>query len=291
MLKVAIPNKGALSEDTVRIILDAGYHCRRRSRELVVSDADHEVKFIFLRPRDIAVYIRNGILDMGITGRDLMLDSGANLSELLPLGFGHSRFCYAAQAESDFDYAPSDDALSPERLYSRRIATSYPRLLKQDLDRRGVRANIIPLDGAVEIAIGLGVADLIADVVQSGRTLREMGLVVIGDPILHSEAVLVARTPDVVEEEAAYLFVERIRGIVVAREYVMIEYDIPKSMLTNACNITPGIESPTVSPLSKKGWVAVKSMSRRKDANLIMDRLVKIGAKGIIVTDIRTCRL
>ncbi|MDL2269888.1 ATP phosphoribosyltransferase [Desulfosarcina sp. OttesenSCG-928-A07] len=282
MLKIALPNKGSLSEEAARLILEAGYHCRRRSRELMMSDTEHGVEFIFLRPRDIAVYIHKGILDMGVTGRDLVLDSGADLEELLPLGFGRSRFCYAV---------PEGSPLVPDHLENKRIATAYPRLVQMDLDRRGLRAEIIQLDGAVEISIRLGVADAIADVVQSGLTLKAAGLTVVGDPIVQSEAVLVAHDPKVAQKEAAYLFIERIRGIVVAREYVMIEYDIPESMLTEACRITPGIESPTVSPLSKKGWVAVKSMSRRRDVNPIMDDLVKIGARGIIVTDIRTCRL
>ena len=235
-----------------------------------------------MRPRDIAVYVNSGILDMGVTGRDLALDSGAKIVELLPLGFGKSDFCYAVPAESN---------LAPDQFGGLRIATSYPRLVAQDLDRRGVESEIVRLDGAVEISIRLGVADVIADVVQTGRTLNAAGLQVVGSPLLESEAILVARSRDVEQMAAVETFLDRIRGIVVAREYIMIEYDIPEAMLEMACVITPGIESPTVSPLSKRGWVAVKSMSRKKDVNPIMDSLGKIGAKGIIVTDIRTCRI
>ncbi|GAB6908325.1 ATP phosphoribosyltransferase [Desulfosarcina cetonica] len=282
MLKIALPNKGSLSEDAVQLIREAGYNCRRYSRELIVFDARNQVEFVFLRPRDIAIYVSKGILDMGVTGRDLTLDSGAEVVELLSLGFGRSTFCYAVPAETD---------LTPDQLNGRRVATSYPRLVTADLHRHGIQAEMVHLDGAVEISIRLGVADAIADVVQTGRTLQAAGLKVVGEPILQSEAVLVARRQDIEKEEPVHQFIERIRGIVVAREYVMVEYDIPETMLEMACVITPGIESPTVSPLSKKGWVAVKSMSPKNDVNQMMDRLTKIGAKGIIVTDIRTCRI
>ncbi|BBO85391.1 ATP phosphoribosyltransferase [Desulfosarcina ovata subsp. sediminis] len=282
MLKIALPNKGSLSEDAVQLIREAGYNCRRYSRELIVCDSRNQVEFVFLRPRDIAIYVSKGILDLGVTGRDLTQDSGADVEELLPLGFGRSDFCYAV---------PADTGLTPDQLAGRRIATSYPQLVSEDLQRRGFQAEIIRLDGAVEISVRLGVADAIADVVQTGRTLHAAGLKVVGPPLLQSEAILVARSQAITANEAVYLFIERIRGIVVAREYVMVEYDIPEAMLEMACVITPGIESPTVSPLSKKGWVAVKSMSRQQDVNPIMDRLTKLGAKGIIVTDIRTCRI
>ncbi len=282
MLKIAIPNKGSLSEDAVRLIREAGYNCRRYSRELIVLDNAHDVEFVFLRPRDIAIYVSKGILDMGVTGRDLAVDSGADVVELLPLGFGRSDFRYAVPVETD---------MAPDQFAGKRIATSYPRLVTDDLERRGVPAEIIRLDGAVEISIRLGVADAIADVVQTGRTLQAAGLKVVGPPLMHSEAVLVARTRDIESRAAVHTFMDRLRGIVVAREYVMVEYDIPESMLEMACVITPGIESPTVSPLSKPDWVAVKSMSKQRDVNQIMDSLTKIGAKGIIVTEIRTCRI
>ncbi|MFO7714183.1 ATP phosphoribosyltransferase [Desulfosarcina sp.] len=282
MLKIALPNKGSLSEEAVQLIREAGYNCRRYSRELIVLDNANQVEFVFLRPRDIAIYVSTGILEMGVTGRDLALDSGADVVELLPLGFGRSDFHYAVPADTDLD---------PDQFSGKRIATSYPRLVGADLKQRGVKATVIRLDGAVEISIRLGVADAIADVVQTGRTLQAAGLKVVGPPLLHSEAVLVACPRNLERQDTVLTFLDRIRGIVVAREYVMVEYDIPETMLEMACVITPGIEAPTVSPLSKKGWVAVKSMSKKRDVNPIMDSLSKIGAKGIIVTDIRTCRI
>ncbi|HMB93113.1 MAG TPA: ATP phosphoribosyltransferase [Rhodothermales bacterium] len=282
MLQIALPNKGALSEDAVDLVRAAGYRCRRSGRELLVRDAENGVEFLFLRPRDIAIYVSNGVLDLGITGRDLLADSDTAVEELLPLRFGKAAFYYAV---------PKDSSLTPEGMAGHRIATSYPNLVAQDLAQRGLDAQIVQLDGAVEISIQLGVADAIADVVQTGRTLDEAGLMTVGNPILRTEAILVARDPEVVQHNGVRLFVERLRGIIVAREYVMVEYDVPQPSLDAAVAITPGIESPTVAPLSKEGWLAVKAMARQKDINRIMDALTEIGAKGILITDIRTCRI
>ncbi len=282
MLQLAIPNKGALSEESVALLQEAGYRCTRYGRELVVTDRCNEIDFIYLRPRDIALYVGNGILDLGITGRDLVLDSGAAVAEILPLEFGRSRFCFAAPKEQD---------LAEKDLNGLRIATSYPELLKKNLDAKNLKAEIVKLDGAVEISIRLGVADAIADVVESGSTLREAGLEIIGEPMLHSEAVLIGRSAALAEAPAIARLVGRLRGILVASSYAMVEYDIPRVKLEAACRITPGIEAPTVSPLAHPDWVAVKAMVIRKESNAIMDELHELGGRGIVVTDIRSCRL
>jgi ATP phosphoribosyltransferase len=283
MLQIALPNKGALSDDAVDLADEAGYHCRRRGRELSVRDTEHGVEFIFLRPRDIATYVSKGIIDLGVTGLDLTYDSGADVEHVMDLGFGNARFCYAVPKSSD---------LTPDEFTSdTRIATSYDDLVRQDLAERGIDADVVPLDGAVEISIQLGVADAIADVVQTGRTIDEAGLKTTGDPILRSQAILVAQNSETAEKEKAQRFAERIKGILVAREYVVVEYDLPEDKLDAAREITPGIESPTVSPLNKDGWVAVKAMARRSRGNEIMDDLHALGARGIIITTIRTCRI
>ncbi|MFB6271621.1 MAG: ATP phosphoribosyltransferase [Salinibacter sp.] len=283
MLQIALPNKGALADGAVDLADEAGYHCRRRGRELSVRDPDHGVEFVFLRPRDIATYVSNGIIDLGVTGLDLTYDSGADVAHVLDLGFGKARFCYAAPKSSDVTPDDFTDAT--------RIATSYDTLVRRDLDERGVDAHVISLDGAVEISIQLGVADVIADVVQTGRTIDEAGLKTIGDPILCSQAVLVAQNGTTAANEAAQLFAKRVKGIIAAREHVVVEYDLPEKRLPEAREITPGIESPTVSPLSKDGWVAVKAMIGRASVNEVMDRLKELDARGIIITDIRTCRI
>ena len=282
MLKIAIPNKGALAEGAVALINAAGYKCKPSGRELAIRDVANNVEFFLIRPRDIAIYVSNGVLDMGITGRDLTTDGQANVDELLPLGFGGSRFFYAL---------PKEKNITPDQFGGFRIATSYPTIVKQDMAKRGLETSVVELDGAVEISIRLGVADAIADVVESGRTLEEAGLKTVGEPILVSEAILVARKGNTKLPPEAAAFISRIRGILLAREYAMVEYDIPETVLEKACAITPGVESPTISPLSEKGWVAVKSMIKNKEINRIIDDLSAIGAKGIIVMDIRTCRI
>lgn len=281
MEKIALPNKGSLSEGAVQILSDAGYKCRRHSRELIVRDAEHEVEFVFLRPRDIAVYVGSGLIHAGITGRDLALDSGAPVEECLGLQMGRSRFCYAV---------PTGSGLTADTLAGKRIATSYPRLVEEDLRRRGMEAEVVRLDGAVEISIRLGVADAIADVVESGRTLVEADLEITGEPILNSEAVVIRREGEEVKGGLARLL-RRLEGILVARTYVLLEYVAPKAGLEKACAITPGVKSPTLSPVSEPDWMAVAAMVRTKGLNSIIDQLGELGAKGIIAHDIRTCRL
>ncbi|MEA2011655.1 MAG: ATP phosphoribosyltransferase [Verrucomicrobiota bacterium] len=282
MLKIAIPNKGSLSKDAVELLLAAGYKCKRYGRELALYDNENDIEFIFLRPRDIAVYVGNGTLDLGITGHDLLVDSEMEVVELMKLNFGKSKFHYAV---------PNESSLLPANFSGQKIATSYPNVVKKDLAKRGINAKIIRLDGAVEISIRLGVADVIADVVESGRTLKEAGLKIVGDTVLFSEAVLIARDKEITQKNEIEILTERLRGILVARTHAMIEYDIPENCLKAACNLTPGIESPTVSKLAKKDWLAVKSMVESNSANKIMDQLKKLGAKGIFISEIKSCRM
>ncbi|WP_067807774.1 ATP phosphoribosyltransferase [Nocardia beijingensis] len=281
MLRVAVPNKGALSESAVSILSEAGYRKRTDSRDLTVLDPANQVEFFFLRPKDIAIYVGSGELDLGITGRDLALDSGAPVQERLALGFGRSTFRYAAPAGREWKV---DD------LNDKRIATSYPNLVLDDLRRRGIEAEVIRLDGAVEISIQLGVADAIADVVGSGRTLRQHNLVAFGESLCDSEGVLVERADADRSDRARNQLVARIQGVVFAQQYVMLDYDCPKDLLDEAFVITPGLESPTVAPLADTGWVAVRALVPRKQSNELMDKLADLGAKAILATDIRSCR-
>ncbi|MFN0282267.1 MAG: ATP phosphoribosyltransferase [Kineosporiaceae bacterium] len=281
MLRVAVPNKGSLSEEASEMLREAGYRQRRESRELVLVDAANDVEFFFLRPRDIALYVGAGTLDVGVTGRDLLLDSGADAEEVVSLGFGGSTFRFAARAGT---------AATLADLEGRRIATSYAGLVERHLGEHGVRADVVRLDGAVETAVRLGVADVIADVVETGTTLRAAGLELFGEPILRSEAVLVRRagaTPD----DAVDVLVRRLQGVLVARQYVLMDYDVRVELVEKACAITPGLESPTVSPLHDQGWVAVRAMVRRDRTNQVMDDLYALGARAILVTGIHACRL
>ncbi len=282
MLRIAVPNKGSLSEPAVEMLREAGYRQRRDGRELVLPDPDNDVEFFFLRPRDIAVYVGAGTVDVGITGRDLMLDSESAAVEHLPLGFARSTFRFASTA------GELDDV---QQVAGKRIATSYPVLVAAFLRERGVEpAGVVRLDGAVESAIQLGVADVFADVVETGTTLRAAGLEVFGEPILRSEAVLVRRS-DVDAPAGLDVLTRRLQGVLTAREYVLMDYDVPLSLVDAAVAITPGLESPTVSPLHNREWAAVRAMVRRDQTNRVMDALYEVGARAILVTSIHACRL
>lgn len=282
MLTVAVPNKGSLAESAADLLSEAGYRQRRDSKDLATIDADNDVEFFYLRPRDIAIYVGEGTLDVGITGRDLLLDSGAHAEEALQLGFGASTFRFAA---------PVGTISSVEGLAGQRIATSYPGLVEAWLAARDIEATVVRLDGAVETSVRLGVADAIADVVQTGTTLRQAGLEVFGEPILSSEAVLITRQSNPPSGNGFEVLKRRLESVLVARSYVMMDYDITADSVDAAVEITPGIESPTISPLRKEGWVAVRSMVPRADAQSIMDKLYDLGARGILVTDILACRV
>ena len=280
LLRIAVPNKGSLSLSASEILREAGYRQREDSKQLTLTDTENGVEFFYLRPRDIALYVGEGTLDVGITGRDLLFDSGAKADEVMGLGFGRSRFRFAGPRGLYSDLS---------QLAGLRIATSYVGVVRAFLEERGIEATVTRLDGAVETSIQLGVADVIADVVETGSTLRQAGLEVFGDTILESEAVLVTRGGGV--PNGFEVFRRRIEGVLVARSYVMMDYDIKSEHVAAAVALTPGIESPTVSPLHREGWVAVRAMVPRDGAQRLMDELFEIGARGILLTDIHACRL
>jgi ATP phosphoribosyltransferase len=280
VLRVAVPNKGALSEQAAEMLSEAGYRRRSDSRDLTVLDNANQVEFFFLRPKDIAIYVGSGQLDVGITGRDLAAESGAEVTERIALGFGASTFRYAAPAGRT--WAPSD-------LAGLRVATAFPRLVRNDLAARGIEATVIRLDGAVEISIQLGVADAIADVVGTGRTLRQHDLVPFGEVLCDSEAIVIERTGSGTDGARDQL-AARIQGVVFAQQYLMLDYDCPRALLDAAVQVTPGLESPTIAPMVDESWLAVRAMVGRKDLNRVMDDLSALGAKAILASDIRTCR-
>lgn len=277
-LRVAVPNKGTLSETAVEMLVEAGYTGRRDPRALTVPDPKNGVEFFYLRPRDIATYVGSGALDVGITGRDLLVDSDTEALEVQPLGFGHSTFRFAGPSE----------IREVSDLNGKRVATSYPGLVGDFLARAGVSSDIVALDGAVESAVRLGVADAVADVVSTGATLRAQGLEIFGPVILESEAVLISANPDV---EGIETLRRRLHGVWVAQQYVLMDYDLPVALLEKASSITPGLESPTVSPLRDPEWVAVRAMVPREDSNSVMDQLYALGARAILVSAIHAARI
>jgi len=283
MLRIAVPNKGALSESAAEILSEAGYRRRSDPKDLTVIDRANGVEFFFLRPKDIAIYVGSGELDFGITGRDLAAESGAPVRERLALGFGSSSFRYAA---------PADRSWTVADLSGKRIATAYPNLVRKDLAAKGIDAEVIRLDGAVEISVQLGVADAIADVVGSGRTLSLHGLAAFGESLCDSEAVLIERdgAGDDQTRAARDQLAARVQGVFFGQQYLMLDYDCPRAVLEAATAITPGLESPTIAPLADPDWVAVRALVPRRDINAIMDQIAAIGAKAILASDVRFCR-
>jgi ATP phosphoribosyltransferase len=286
VLRVAVPNKGVLSEPAAEMLAESGYRQRRSSKDLAVYDPESDTEFFYLRPRDIAVYVASGTLDVGITGRDMLLETapadGPAAVEVMPLGFGRSSFRFAAPIESDIT--------DVEHLSGKRIATAYPVLLQRYLADSGIKASVVKLDGAVETACRLGVADAVCDVVETGTTLRAAGLEIIGEPVLTSEAILVRRE-GAEEIPAVAQLRRRLRGVMVARQYVLLDYDCPNELLEKATAVTPGLEGPTVSPLQTPGWSAVRAMVRQTDTNRVMDELWELGARAILVTSIHASRI
>jgi ATP phosphoribosyltransferase len=279
MLRIAVPNKGSLSETAVEMLQEAGYTGRRDPRALSALDARNDVEFFYLRPRDIATYVGSGALDVGITGRDLLLDSRSSAREISSLDFGESTFRFAG---------PPGQFRELSDLAGVRVATSYPALVGDFLARKGVQVTIVSLDGAVESAVKLGVADAVADVVSTGSTLRAQGLEIFGPVILESTAVLISAKPDL---PGIATLQRRLHGVLVARQFVLMDYDVPKRFLEAAAAVTPGLESPTISPMQDPDWVAVRAMVPRADTNQVMDELYEIGARAILVSAVHAARI
>jgi ATP phosphoribosyltransferase len=279
VLRIAVPNKGTLSETAVDMLREAGYAVRRDPKELIVSDPRNGVEFFYLRPRDIATYVGSGALDVGITGRDLLLDSHSEAVEIDAFDFGASTFRFAGPVGS---FSKLSD------LAGTRVATSYSGLVGDFLEAEGVAATVVHLDGAVESAVRLGVADAVADVVETGSTLRKQGLEIFGPVILESTAVLIATREDV---DGLETFRRRLQGVMVANRYVLMDYDLPAELLEKASAITPGFESPTVSQTRDSGWVAVRVMVPREEMNHVMDDLYALGARAILVSSITAARI
>ena len=279
MLRVAVPNKGILSDTAIGMLREAGYATRRDPKDLHVIDSANDVEFFYLRPRDIATYVGEGSLDAGLTGLDLLLDSRSAASSVADLKFGDSTFRFASIAGKFSDI---------KQIEGLRVATAYPNLVHDYLAKEGIAIRLVTLDGAVETAIRLGVADVVADVVSTGNTLRQAGLDVFGPVILKSTAQLIAAPG---KESLSETLLRRLRGVVVALEYVIFDYDCPASLVDQAALITPGIESPTISPLRDEDWVAVRALVRSEEINQKMDALYELGARAILVSAIHAARI
>jgi ATP phosphoribosyltransferase len=281
LLRIGVPSKGRLAELSAQLLADAGLAFRRTERSLFARCKDMPVEVTFLRTDDIPVLTAEGAIDLGITGADLVAEGGVELVHRLDLGVGSCRLAMCVA-----DDAPVTD---PRQLAGRRIATSFPRITRQWLAERGVSAHFVELSGSVEVMIALGVADAIVDLVETGSTLAANRLRILAE-IGRYETVLVQNSRPA-DQALVDRIVRRLEGIVIARSWSLLEYNVPRSRLAEAEKITPGFNSPTIMQLEDAEWCAVRAMVRRGEAHAIMERLEAIGASAIIETQIANCRL
>jgi ATP phosphoribosyltransferase len=280
-LRIGIPSKGRLAEAAAELLVEAGLKFRRQERSLFARVRDMPIEVTFLRTDDIPVLCAEGAIDMGITGGDLIDETNVKLTSRLALGLGNWRLAICV---------PEDSQLrEPADLANARIATSFPSVTQKYLDRHKVRAHIVKLSGSVEVMIALGVADAIVDLVETGSTLAANRLSIL-DELGRYEATLV-ENPATRHAQLADRIVRRLEGVVIARSYSLLEYNVPEAKLADAEKITPGFESPTVNKLEEPGWFAVRAMVKRGDVIEIMERLEGLGATAILETTITNCRL
>lgn len=281
MIKLALPSKGRLLEPTIELLSSCGYQVGKRVGSLSCVDDENDIEFYFLRPVDIPVYVSDGTLDAGVTGKDFVAEQGEPMSCLLDLGFGHSKLCAAvAQGRDIPDLRNSTGPM--------RVATAFPTITRAYFGSD--RFKIVELEGSVEVSVKLGIADAIVDVVETGNSMQQAGLKIVGEPVFLSSAAVFCHPGRETLPELVTLL-SRLKGKMVANEYMMVEYDVPEDTLTEACAITPGIQSPTIMTLDMRHWFSVKSVVRKKEANRVMDELARLGCKGIILTRIESARM
>lgn len=280
-LRIGIPSKGRLAEVASEMLNAAGLKYRRQERSLFARVRDLPIEVTFLRTDDIPVLCAEGAIDMGITGGDLIAEAGVQLTNRLSLGMGSWKLAICV---------PDDSTIAkPTDLAGRRIATSFPRVTQSYLDKHKITAHIVELTGSVEVMISLGVADAIVDLVETGSTLAANRLKVF-DEIGRYECVLV-QNPATTKTDLADRVVRMLEGIVIARSYSLLEYNVPEAKLREAEKITPGFESPTISKLEEAGWFAIRAMVKRSEVIDIMEKLEALGASAILETTITNCRL
>jgi ATP phosphoribosyltransferase len=270
-----------LAEIAAELLKQAGLNFRRSDRTLFARVRDMPVDITFLRTDDIPVLCAEGAIDLGITGSDLALEANVQVDERLKLGMGHCRLALCVREDSHVQ--------SPDALQGCRVATSFPHVTRSYLAQFGVEAHLVPLSGSVEIMITLGVADAIVDLVETGSTLVANQLRILSE-IGNYETVLI-QNPKTIQARTADRIVRRLEGVIIARNYSLLEYNIPREKLAQAESITPGFKSPTVNALEDPNWCAVRVMVKRADLIAAMEQLEAIGASAILETQIANCRL
>ncbi|MAT09500.1 MAG: ATP phosphoribosyltransferase [Pirellulales bacterium] len=280
-LRIGLPSKGRLSDLASELLKEAGIKFRRQNRSLFAKVSDLPIEIIFLRTDDIPVLCGEGAIDMGITGSDLVAESQADVETRLSLGVGKCRLAVCVPDTMEIT--------DPSELNGLRIATSFTNVTRTYLEQHSAQAHIVPLTGSVEIMITLGIADAIVDLVETGSTLAANRLK-ISHEIGHYETIIV-QNKEKRHPELADRIVRRLEGVVIARGYSLLEYNIPRERLSKAENITPGFKSPTITSLEDSDWCAVRVMVKTKQVTSVMDQLEELGASAILETPINNCRL
>jgi ATP phosphoribosyltransferase len=280
-IKFALPTKGRLKDPSIELLKKSGYNFRTTGRNLYATCLNEDIVFIFVRADDIPVLVDSGVIDIGITGSDLILERGAEVEEILKLNFGKCRLCVAVRENI------SDKNLS--FLQGKTVVTSFPATTTDYFKKNSVNVKCVEMNGSVEIMIALNLADAIVDLVETGDSLRDNNLKIFSE-IGSYQAVLIS-SKNLKDDPRVLKIKRRIDGILVANQYSMLEYNIKTDLLKKAESIAPGFESPTVSALDEKGWSAVKVMVKKNEIVQVMDRLAELGATAILETEILNCRL
>ena len=280
-LRIGIPSKGRLSDLAIDLLKEAGLNFRRQNRSLFARVRDKPIDIIFLRTDDIPVLCAEGAVDMGITGSDLVMESQVEVATRLELGVGKCRLALCVPEDSGYQ--------SVTDLRETRIATTFPNVTRQYLEQHAVFSHMVRLSGSVEIMISLGVAEAIVDLVETGSTLAANRLRVL-DELGQYQTVLI-QGPRCRNEDLADRVVRRIEGVIIARSYSLLEYNVPRAQLERAEAITPGFNSPTINDLEDPNWCSVRVMVKRSEVIDVMDQLETLGAHAILETPVSNCRL
>jgi ATP phosphoribosyltransferase len=280
-IRIGLPSKGRLSDLAIELLKEAGIRFRRQNRSLFAKVRDLPIDIIFLRTDDIPVLCAEGAIDMGITGADLVAEANVDVDTRLSLNVGKCRLAICVPDDLEFN--------DPHQLDGKRIATSFTNVTKNFLAEHNATAHLVPLSGSVEIMITLGIADVIVDLVESGSTLAANRLKIAYE-IGQYETVLIQNKQQR-HSEMAQRVIRRLEGVVIARGYSLLEYNIPQDNLEAALKITPGFKSPTITPLDDQQWSAVRVMVKSSDITSVMDQLEEIQASAILETPINNCRL
>ncbi|MDC0574880.1 ATP phosphoribosyltransferase [Pirellulaceae bacterium] len=280
-IRIGLPSKGRLSDLAIDLLKEAGIRFRRQNRSLFAKVRGLPIDIIFLRTDDIPVLCAEGAIDMGVTGADLVAEANVDVDTRLSLNVGKCRLAICVPDDLEFN--------DPQQLDGKRIATSFTNVTKNFLAEHNATAHLVPLSGSVEIMITLGIADVIVDLVETGSTLAANRLK-IAHEIGQYETVLIQNKQQR-HSEMAQRVIRRLEGVIIARGYSLLEYNIPQENLEAALKITPGFKSPTITPLDDQQWNAVRVMVKSSEITTVMDQLEEIQASAILETPINNCRL